>query len=201
MATLGSVAVLCLGVAMGAGEHEMPPPGVPPATVATADVGQDQALPERQHFAGALDLPPGTRLRVAAAGWDKPVVGTLAGEREGRLWLRAGRQSELISVPWDDVRRVEQPRGRRRHPLGGAAKGLGLGVGSALVLHAAACSTSECDGVTVWELSAMGAVFGAAVGLVVGALVQTDVWEPVTTSRLRVGLAVGPRGPALSLRF
>lgn len=189
MATLGSVTMLCLGVALGAAEHELPPANeVPAASRVAADDGR-------------LDLPPGTPLRVAAAGWDKPVVGALAGEREGRLWLRAGRDGELLSVPWDDVTRVEQQRGKRRHTLAGGARGAGLGVLAALVLQTAGCSSFECDGVTVVELSAVGAVFGGAVGLVVGTLVRTDVWEPLNTPRLRVGLGIGPRGPALSLRF
>lgn len=47
----------------------------------------------------------------------------------------------------------------------------------------------------------LGGLFGAGVGAAIGSSIRTEVWTPVATPGVRVGLVVMPRGAGLTVQF
>ena len=127
------------------------------------------------------ELEVGDRVRVTAPTVsEEPVVGTYWGIRDDMsLVLTTGDVDEPVAVPLNAVEQMEAVTGTRGHFWAGALLGA-LGFGAAFFAIAAA-SDSELvhEDYGAAAAGGMGLLVGAPIGGLVGALVRSDVWEPV----------------------
>ena len=162
------------------------------------------------HAQGAL--PPGTRVRVHPL-CGNPDAGLPCGPVVGRVVTWTGDlQNELLIEDADGASRridlatgsrLERSAGYRRHTL------LGLGIGSFVGLGTGAALVSGCKrGLSDEELCGLHYAYavpaGAALGMLVGALIRTERWETVSTPST-TGLYMWPlpgrTTVALTVRF
>jgi hypothetical protein len=102
------------------------------------------------------------------------------------------------------VRGVEMSRGRRSHGLLGAGVGFLLGSLAAYAVLSSGGSTALCDQSANQDAlqtteclglsAAAGGLPGAGLGALIGTLIRSERWEPVSTGQLREGRAPGAVG-------
>jgi hypothetical protein len=162
-----------------------------------------------------LALPPGLRVRVLALSLPgQRIEGTLQSADSTAITLVPNGAYPLaptgLSLPTKSVVRLEVALEKRRHGWQGAAIGalagaLLVGLGSDVdpvlckVNSDVICSRAEAFGT--------GAAGGGLIGLVIGALIQTDRYTPVAIDSLRpppasvVRARPSPRSLQLTVRF
>jgi hypothetical protein len=139
----------------------------------------------------------GARVRLRTASTSEARTGVVESWTPAELVIRPEPDAVPLRVPRGEITSLEVSRGTRRHPLAGLLGGA-LAWG-AIVGLTAAFSTLDESG-----LGAPAFIGGMlVVGTGVGALVQTERWEPVPASRLSVAVVPAPRGAQVrfSLRF
>ena len=141
---------------------------------------------------GALTtkLSPGMRVRVLAPGYaPEPIVGTIYALDERSIRLQTQARAEPLTVPREQITRLDLSAGRRSR-LPGAL--IGAAVGGAAGALAGSQSSSYRD-----ASQAGGALVGVLVGALVGALIPPgERWNLLSSSGYRVtlGPAVLPPG-------
>jgi hypothetical protein len=152
----------------------------------------------------AQEPPPvqsGARVRVTAPrlGMSKQPA-TFQAIRGDTLVVLA---DSTLHCPVEFVSELEVYRGRKSNSLLGAVIGAGAGL-----VWATYRATEECPGPLCEEQIALGSMFcaggGAIIGSLIGLAIRTDRWEEVPLSRLRVSLAPqrnGRLGFGLEVRF
>lgn len=141
---------------------------------------------------------PGTRARASLVGENGTVVGTVVSVDADFLTLVTENQRS-VSLPRDDVAKLEISTGRKGHALWGALIGAGAGALIGLAEGADDCVGDECY--TRGENVAYGALGAGMIGALVGALYRTDRWVTVPSTGIRVGVDVTPRGAGVSMTW
>jgi hypothetical protein len=126
------------------------------------------------------------------------VVGTLTAAGRDSVSILDLDRGRVVTVPITSLGRVEVSEGRHsgagRGALLGLLAGAGAGIASGLVAcGGGACSSSGGDfgSAVVLVLGAGGALGGAGVGALIGAMVRTERWRDVEVSpRHSLGLSV-----------
>lgn len=147
----------------------------------------------------APQIAAGQRVRVTTIRWFATRdVGNVTAVSGDSVVLRAG--SRRLALPLDAVLKVEISRGRRgSHVLAGLGKGALIGTITGGLLGLASsvdCSGWGC-GLALIVLPPVGAVIGATIGGVSGAVSHPEIWEPVpldSLRRLRIGIVPQQRG-------
>jgi hypothetical protein len=171
-----------------------------------------------------LFLPPGARVRVFAAGHGG-IEAYLSRHDDASVTLAFPAESPFappteMAVPAASIERMELSLGKKRHAWLGAAIGaivVGLTGFSDPIDTSGNCGYESSAPCSRGEAVVVAALAGAAMGGMVGHLVQTERWTPVpldalaplppSTSEIRSapgGATVSDRGPAplrLSFRF
>ena len=141
------------------------------------------------------------RVRLSLEG-DRRVQGRLTAMDAETFTLFPDGKRAPVRIERAQVQRLEVSRGRTRYTLVGVA--IGLGVGVALPVH------EPCDSSPALfcprGINRMAAVGGSLIaGAVLGSAVSIERWHDVGDRRVRVGLALPPRGQglgaAVSVRF
>jgi hypothetical protein len=143
--------------------------------------------------------PIGSRVRVWTAS-NRNVTGELT-ELRGDTLVIIGRGRSQAKVLADSTVRLDVSDGRGpsdKYIVGGALAGAALGVGAMALLNAPACIPGECRGTTAHY--APGALIGAVVGGVAGAIKRFDRWKEVRVPG-RVSLVPSARQTAVMLSF
>ena len=156
-------------------------------------------------------------MRLTTKALEK-LEGTVTAWRGDTIVLRH-KKGLLTTVPMGEVNDLLVVRGRRPNPWGGAVKGMMLGAGTGLVILSALCGEEDIDpgagegGPDACSWSDVGflmlgtgvlTVAGGVVGIVVGAVVGTERWQPVVLPQARLSvrpLRGGSVGVGFSLRF
>jgi hypothetical protein len=134
-------------------------------------------------YSSAQTVKVGERVRIQATDMERH-TGTLVAITPGELLLN--EDGEEVAVSRDGLRTIERSLGERRH-LGRNFLITTLAGGLALGTIAAASTPcqSVCDGPGSGGRGAqfafgavVGAVIAAPIGLIVGATVYSDEWEP-----------------------
>jgi hypothetical protein len=160
--------------------------------------------------------PPaeGARVRVTASGVaGEGVVGDLVGIEADRIVVQRIATSELVTIPRDDVIRLEVATTRKRKGHGaGIGALIGLGIGAAVGFAVGDdCSAPDAPGLVCMPREGAAAGLGLA-GAGVGALLglalspHETVWQPVDAAGLHVSVTpsaspAGGLGLRLSLSF
>jgi hypothetical protein len=159
-------------------------------------------------LAGAADFARGTdalvpctraRLTTAPYGW-KPIVGFIERADADSLIFRVkkDRHAPPYRLTWAEVRELETYAGRRSRPGRAAMLGLLTGASAGLIVGTAVIEPegeavlwpgSDIEAIGISVLS--GAALGFFLGSVLGAIVQTDIWEPVRLPIVGVATDVG----------
>jgi len=156
------------------------------------------------------DCPSGaSQVADQSTGRCRVHVGTLVTVRGDTLQFTAGRSA--VSVFRGSISKLQVQRGRRGHPLAGAATGFAVGSVVAFVVWN---SSVGCDRQRSQDASSLlgcieiaalsGGLPGGLLGLGIGSLIRTDRWEEVPLQRLRAYLIPHARGGvalAFSLAF
>lgn len=131
--------------------------------------------------------------------WHCRDQGTLASSTADSLVLNLNGEESQVAIPWSSVLGVNRKTGRKidssraiGFPLAGAAVG---GLAGTLIGYS---TCAPCDYELEGLAAAVGAVVGIGVGfiggLVTGLAWTTDIWEPVSTDRLRLSFSPGANG-------
>ena len=159
----------------------------------------------------APSLQPGTRVRLTVPCDQKaqPVVGAQnpkcsfvgrwAMSRADVITLEVAESTTSYTL--GTVSQLQVSRGYRSHALVGAGAGFLIGAGVTYFVLNSGGSTSLCDRSANQDayssgeclgLAALGALGGAGLGAIIGALVRTERWQDVPIERLRFNVA--PQG-------
>jgi hypothetical protein len=156
--------------------------------------------------AKALDIQAserlvGSRVRVEAPGqFEGRMVGTVLELREGQMVL--GLEGRRLPIRREAIRRIDVSIGRQRHARTGALAGAALGaVGGAVYLSTvSSMSHMDFDERQYGLATLSGAVGGTMLGALVGHLIESERWQPVTPVPVRVSVRpVAERGLTLGL--
>ena len=139
----------------------------------------------------------------------RQVVGTATVIVDGSLDVTMGRRNTGRTFRLAEIRTLERRVSQDSDVGRGALWGAGLGLVGGVVLGGdlvdGICSNQSCNEVGyVVALAGAGAAGGALVGMVLGALTSTTLWEVVPLDGLSGSLGVGisaRRGLALSGRL
>jgi hypothetical protein len=131
----------------------------------------------------AADLQ-GARVRVKTTGAGR-LVGVVTDADAGALMIQASAQGGAVRVPRDEVLGLDVSRGFRRNTVRGLVAGA-VGCVAAVGLYAAFDTLDESG---VGEPLFIGGMVAA--GGLVGTLIKTERWEPVSKSG--VSLRMSPR--------
>jgi len=166
-------------------------------------------------------VAPGTTVRVSApAVWSEVVTGKVAAAGPDALVLEPGsRDGDYRSVAFAEIESLEVYRGNAGAKVGGIIGGA-IGAGAAYLIASSLAKESECtEGLRCLDnlgeemvggaLLAVGSIVGGtlvgwALGTAIGHAIGPDIWEPVPTDRLRVGIAphlAGGIGIGISVAF
>lgn len=176
------------------------------AVAATGAVAQTGAMPA---------LPAGTRIRVMTPALKaRGQIATVLGYHADTLVVRAEGRQDSTAIPFADVRRLQISRGSQtritKGMLIGSVAGAVIGaVGSYATYKEDDCSQSFffCDPISRSEVTEVGALLGAILGLGagagVGALWRAEQWMDLSLANGRVSLRLVPArgGVALSALF
>ena len=152
-------------------------------------------------------LRPNDRLRFTApsAGYAERVAGTVVEIRDGELHLLLGGRDDpsatRVAVPVSSITRLERSRGRGSHVLHGvlgAVGGAGLGAVGGVLHRTIQEDMTPRLGRKHQPQSYLveSTLAGAAVGLVLGALLPGERWRPLGVP---ASLFVSGTGPVAAL--
>ena len=104
-----------------------------------------------------------------------------------------------LKLPLGSITAAETSIGRKRHTLRGVAIGaaVGLALGATYAVDPQDCGPDSSHFCSRSEALAAGSLGGAGLGALVGALVKTDRWAPITLKA--AGPPGGPRGRSMGL--
>lgn len=168
-------------------------------------LAEESATPKGDQF--ALVLGAWIRIKAPSVS-DRQLVGALVAVGADTLVLRSKEQSMLLVIPVASVARLDVSRGMQRRYGRGAVLGLvsGAGLGFFLGLASGDDEPGAFMSLTGGEKAMLLAIplglFGLLVGTLIGATVESDIWQPVPLDRIRVGiLSQRHGGPVLSASF
>jgi hypothetical protein len=162
-------------------------------------------------LAHAQRLQPGQRVRVTA-----PALGIVRHPAH----FQALRNDSLVVVvdagsqtlPVSSITRLEVARTPHGHPWTGAAVGAGVGALTGVVVGlsvgeeqcTASCGSLFCFCITKGQAAAGlgfgGALGGAFIGMIVGALIKTDGWADIPPDQLRLIVVSRAAGVGFGVR-
>lgn len=162
-----------------------------PCILVAALVALPTALPGQ-----GLSEETGRRLRVTLVGQpEKSLVGTSLGLRDGTLYLRPAShhrdEPDTLAIPQASISRVDFSDGTRRHVLAGLLIGgaAGAAVGAGTFGSGPPCNSSlprnnvfnfGCGDSFAAAGALLGGIAGLFGGALVGALIRTERWTPIT---------------------
>lgn len=145
-------------------------------------------LAAQRPTANAVQLAPGTRVRVKAPTLVSPLVANFLEQRGDTLvFIEDGTGRGVWTFTLSQIERLETTAGeggRNKRPIARAAT-IGGGVGLiAGVLFASSASPSDTSRQYSRPLTGLvGAALGAGVGAIIGSRVKSEQWSPVPLPR------------------
>lgn len=143
-----------------------------------------------------IPLDQGARVRIGSSVTPRPLVGRFDMILGDTLYLQTSESIQRI--PLATVTSLEVRRGSHGHALQGAL--IGAGALGAVGLADGDDPPDQWFGMSAGQKGAIGAVLGAALGGLVGALSRSDSWETVSLDRVRVA-PVSARRVAIAVSF
>jgi hypothetical protein len=157
---------------------------------------------------GLVDV--GARIRLVGIGRPREVSHspTVGGRVTGRV-LATDTESLTVGLPdgteltyrWVELGRLEASQGRRTRLVGAlrvAGRGAVIGTACAVGIGIPAEATSEF-GVGLSPYARRGALAGAGLGLVLGAIAPGERWSTVGRARVQIMPTTGPQGRGAGL--
>jgi hypothetical protein len=150
-------------------------------------------------------LSVGSRVRLKSDAIGGEHRGLVVSLDEGALTLASDGGGVPLKLPLASITAADASLGRKRHTLQGAAVGaaVGLALGLGYSVNPDDCGVNSENFCSRGEALAGGSLGGAGLGALVGALIKTDRWAPIT---LRAANARGRRdarsfGLGVAVRF
>lgn len=161
------------------------------------------AAPAQEQAPLSAALGIGSRVRLVSTSVGTPLKGTVVGLDDKSLSL-AQEMGPVLQIPLPAVAKLDVSRGHKRHWLRGLGAGLLAGtlIGLTFSVDPDDCDVESSNFCSRGEAIAGGALVFGTVGVVVGSLVKSEQWAPVTLGT-RPGLAMAgrPRGFQMAVRL
>lgn len=153
----------------------------------------------------ALNLVPGTRVRVTAANQVAPLVANFMALRgDTAMFIEEGAGRGIWSIQVADIRRIERSDGERLsnrpYMLRGAAVGGALGLVGGIVFSNSAKPSTEGREYNKWGTASITMILGAAIGAGVGTRFATEKWTEVPLRRVALVPTIDPATGTRGLR-
>jgi hypothetical protein len=148
-------------------------------------------------------LGVGSRVRVSAPSvFDGRVQGLVVSTDAENLTL-AVSDGPLVTLPRNAITRLDVFLGHRRRPGRGALFGslAGMALLAAAPVDPGNCGPSSASFCSRGEAVAAGALTGALVGFVIGAVHPADRWGIIPLDGWRIAVRATPRGGAVVFSF
>ena len=123
----------------------------------------------------------GSRIRLVSTSVQAPMKGVVVGLDEENLTF-AQEVGPPLRIPLPAVTKLDVSRGHKRHWLVGLGAGVAAGVliGLAMPVDSDNCGPEDSNFCSRGEAMLGGTLLFGPVGLLVGGLVKTEQWTPVT---------------------
>lgn len=129
-----------------------------------------------------IELPAGTRVRIATAPDTPPFTGTVLRLTSDTLTLAAGSGSALLHIPVTRLTSLEESEGRNR--IGWAFRGAGMGVVVGGIGGGIAGGRQDPYGLGAVVGFIAGGIMGTLGGAILGAVIAPERWRRISFSSI-----------------